>query len=669
MADQCVSDCHRLAEKIRTSDKRVDVGVLQSFDELSDTLCSVLDVAELCRNVHPDPEFVACASNAFLQVSNVTKNLNADYALYEPLRRLLENHERISGCTSDAELSQEDVVMVKSLTSDFERGGIHLNMGDKSRLLRLQGEVDTLSAQFLAPSTSQASVLLLSSNVVNRTPHHFKRLLRRSPQKPNHYEVPMTSTNANMLLKWVSDSRIREKVFRMAHSVGQSERTSILDEILNVRKHIANILGQKSYADLLFEDRIASAPEDVLKFLENLSKGLQGRAQEEKNSLEIEKMKKEEYLCDESRVSVHGWDKSYYIGRLKARDYALSALEVSQYLPLSACIDGLAGILHQVFGLTLIRTLPNDGELWHTDVEKYKLVDVRGSLVGEIFMDLHPREGKYEHAAHFAIRCGRQPADRSEYQTPVVALVCNFGLGKTGHATLLTISEYETLFHEFGHSLHSLLSRTKYQHLSGTRVQTDFVEVPSHLFEHFAWDPRVISRIARHHKTGDPMPTRQINALVASRRGFASTELQTQILFSAMDLTFHGPDPPIGFTTEAFESLQDRLTVYQPDRGVPLPTSFHHFIGYGAGYYAYIFARIISTQLWSRLFENDPFSRAGGFVVQNEMLAFGGARDPAHMMHSILQGRVTCDSFLRTMGISDLNGKETLYLPLSDPSK
>lgn len=669
IAKLCVNDCLQIAQKIRSHRHHASVAVLQNFDDLSDRLCSVLDVAELCRNVHPDPDFVQAANSAFLHVSDVIQHLNADRSLYEPLDNLHYEYLGRGKRRSMGTLSDEDAVMVTSLKHDFERGGINLGQREKERLIALQNETTSASSEFVSKPVELPATLVLPAQKLSQLPLHFRNSLARSRTNSNNLVVPMNNSSMQLMLKWIPDGNIREKVYRVTHEAQSQEKLGALDSILRTRHKTARTLGHDSYAKLLFSDRVASSPNEVQEFIGDLSRLIQGNAHDERNSLEVEKLRLEPHMSvEKGSVPVHGWDRSFYIGRLKAQDFNLSSVEVSNYLSLSSCLRGLASILEHTFGVEMNRVEAHDGELWHESVQKLELIDESGDILGHIFLDLYPREGKFDHAAHFSITCGRQPADDSMYQTPIVALVCNFGKDTRTGERLLTISEYETLFHEFGHSLHSLFSRTKYQHLSGTRVTTDFVEVPSHVLEHFAWDPRVISKFARHYKTGEPMPTRLLRSLCASRWGFVATDVQMQLLFSAMDLEFHGESPPIGCTTTAFEALQKRLTVYKPDTNVPVPASFHHFVGYGAGYYSYLFARIISAQLWDSLFESDPFSREGGRLFRHNLLALGGARDSSEILRGVIRGDIRCDAFLRKCHLTNADEKRSLHLPMTKQS-
>ena len=234
---------------------------------------------------------------------------------------------------------------------------------------------------------------------------------------------------------------------------------------------------------------------------------------------------------------------------------------------------------------------------------------------------------RYSHAAHFTLKCGRSLSHDS-YQLPVVALVCNFAQGEGG-ACLLSHGEVETLFHEFGHALHSLLSRTDYQHLAGTRAALDYVGTPSNLFEYFAWDPHFLHRFA-----GVPL------ALVASMRRakamFAATDLQSQVVYAMSDQALFGPNPPTGRETEAvLRDIQNEHSTVRHVEGTHWQTRFSHLVGYGAGYYTYLYARCFAASIWQTHLAEDPLNAQAGAKLRDGMLRWGGAKDPAHLLHGM----------------------------------
>eukprot|EP00252_Welwitschia_mirabilis_P025944 TRINITY_DN8297_c0_g2_i2.p1 TRINITY_DN8297_c0_g2~~TRINITY_DN8297_c0_g2_i2.p1 ORF type:complete len:305 (-),score=67.12 TRINITY_DN8297_c0_g2_i2:342-1184(-) len=267
---------------------------------------------------------------------------------------------------------------------------------------------------------------------------------------------------------------------------------------------------------------MASSPSTVMSFLDDMSQAVRRKADEEMRS--IRNFKKTFSAMD---APVEAWDEAYYMGLMRASAYNLDSHVIASYFSLPQCIEGLNMILKSLFGASFKNVPFAPGESWHPDVQKLILHHPEEGDLGCMYLDLYAREGKYPGCAHFAIKGGKQ-ISKSEYQLPVVALVCNFSSPRRSSFALLSHCELETLFHEFGHALHSLLSRTIYQHFSGTRTILDFAEMPANLFEYFAWDYKVLKRFAKHYLTGDVIPEKLVNSMNDAKKMFAATDLQNQ---------------------------------------------------------------------------------------------------------------------------------------------
>ena len=291
-----------------------------------------------------------------------------------------------------------------------------------------------------------------------------------------------------------------------------------------------------------------------------------------------------------------------------------------------------------------------------------------GTPLGTLYFDLHPREGKYVHAAHFTARCGRVSRNgettkqMDENQLPIVALVCNLSLplssllgGSSSKPTaILSHSEVETLFHEFGHALHSLLSRTKFQHLSGTRAAMDFVETPSHLMEYFVWNEEFLNIIGRHYITGEPIPQQDIQNLIKSRNLFKAIDIQTQVVYGLFDQTIFG-DPNVWkgvnndtSTTDVFAALHRQHNVPYVE-GTHWHSRFGHLVTYGAGYYSYLYASIFSADLWNTCFAGGKkaFCSQAGHKYWKEILIHGGSKDPNLMLRTMLGRDPKAEEFFK----------------------
>ncbi|RHY28871.1 hypothetical protein DYB32_005639 [Aphanomyces invadans] len=388
---------------------------------------------------------------------------------------------------------------------------------------------------------------------------------------------------------------------------------------------------------------MAESPEKVAAFLQSIAANLMTKAQAERHLLATAKLHDEHGRRDAvlnqlrtlfgqttprpavATTVVESWDVPYYMGMLKARHHHLDSRVISSYFPVEKCVDGLRLLCNELFGIELKDTPMDEHESWHPDVRKL-VVSKASRVLGVLYLDLYPRQSKYNHFAHFTVRCGKQLA--THYQTPV------------------------TLFHEFGHALHSVLSQTEMQHVSGTRGQLDFVEMPSHLFEYFAWDPRVVETFAKHYDTNAPIPRTMLDNLRASKHMFSAMDTQTQCLYSMLDLTLFGTQPlPFSppTTTQALQTLQNQHTL------VPFPTGTHWHTRFGhlVQHSRYLYARVFAADVWQHCFAADPWNPKAGQVLYEEVLRHGGAKKPMDMLVNVLGREPTIDSFVKELGVLD----------------
>lgn len=369
-----------------------------------------------------------------------------------------------------------------------------------------------------------------------------------------------------------------------------------------------------------------------MSFLHEMSKMVQAKSTEELNLLT--KFKREK--CGQSNGELRPWDEAYYTTMMKSSVYKLDSLVAASYFSLSNCIEGLKVLVNSLFGVICHRIPLAPGESWDPQVLKLCLHHPEEGDLGYLYLDLYSRKGKYPGCAHFAIKGGRR-ISQTEYQLPIVALVCNFSGSRNPSAVRLNHSEVETLFHEFGHALHSLLSRTDYQHFSGTRTVLDFAEIPSNLFEYYAWDYRVLKTFARHYSTGDVIPEKLVESMLGAKNMFAATDLQRQIFYALADQTLHGEQPhPLGDISSVLSELKRKHTNLEHIEGTHWEARFSHLLNYGAGYYSYLYAKCFAATIWKKVCKEDPLSPIAGNALRTKFLQHGGARDPAVILNDVV---------------------------------
>lgn len=376
-----------------------------------------------------------------------------------------------------------------------------------------------------------------------------------------------------------------------------AENLEVLESLRRVRHESATMQGFGSYAERCLTDKMAKTPKVCFqlmksqvhgaieltvswqKFVDNFMSKLQERIKEpyQRDMTLIQQAKQKV----EGNSVVEPWDIPFYSGILRSSN-GLDPAELSTYLTIPNCVEGMKVLVRKLFGIILEEVEMNEGERWDHGVvakeraQKFVVTSENGKSLGTMYLDLHPREGKYSHAAHFTVKCGcAESVDAKDFQLPVVALICNLSTdGQT-----ISHSEFETLMHEFGHALHSLLSRTTFQHMSGTRAAMDFVETPSHLLEHFSWDPDFLRLVGKHHLTGTVIPDKMIHLLLQTRQEFKSLELQNQILYSRFDQALFGP-PIDASSIEIFSSLYRKQNIPYAN-GTHWHTRFQHLVTYG----------------------------------------------------------------------------------------
>jgi thimet oligopeptidase len=343
------------------------------------------------------------------------------------------------------------------------------------------------------------------------------------------------------------------------------------------------------------------------------------------------------------------WDWSYYDEQVRRADFGVDANLVAEYLPMEACVEGMFALTGDVLGLDYRRV--DDAKVWHPSVETYEILDrSTGEPLATFYADWYPREGKFGHAAAFQLVIGHRRADGG-YERPVSAILANFTPPSGDRPSLLRHDELETLFHEFGHILHMSLTRAEYARTSGSETEIDFVEAPSQIMEHWTWSPEVLSRFARHYRTGEPIPSELVAQMVAARHLNAGLRAMIQVYYGQVDLAIHGGDPE--------PDLEDAMRRTYVATGLPYPegtfflTGFGHPMGgYDAGYYGYLWAEVIGDDLFGRFESEGVMSPEVGAAYRRTILEPNGSRPAAELVRNFLGRDPTPDAWFRLKGLA-----------------
>ncbi|RZF48341.1 hypothetical protein LSTR_LSTR010304 [Laodelphax striatellus] len=499
--------------------------IVEIFDELSDTLCKVADLAEFIRIAHPDPKFAKAARDTCIVVSGIVEKMNTNKNLYLSLKQVVENGDKFPTTEIDDHVN-------KLFLEDFEQCGIHLEEEKRKLVVALNDCILQKGQEFMAAAVQPR---VAPSEIIPKNIQHF-------------FYVEGDKTIISGLCSELPNEVAREAAFKIfLYPVAEQEE--LLTEILEARYKLAQLCGFQSYAHRALKLSLAETPENVRDFLNLLSKELRPRAENEFNVM----MKMKEVEND--FTPLRPWDIPYFAKKGKKNLLKVESGEFSPYFSLGACMEGLNFLFTKLYGVHFENEPVKSGECWAPDIHKLAVVHESGEVLGHIYCDFFERDNKPNQDCHFTIRGGKQLADGT-YQNPVVVLMLNLVPPRWSGPSLLTPGNVENLFHEMGHAMHSMFARTQYQHVTGTRCSTDFAEVPSVLMEFFASDPRVLRSFAKHFMTQEPMPDDMLNRLCASKRMFAASEMQLQVFYSVLDQTYHGEFPLKGSTTEILAETQ-----------------------------------------------------------------------------------------------------------------
>lgn len=605
-----------LVTKIKSQADCPDVSIIDHMDQLSDELCRVADLAECIRQVHPSDDVSSAAHEASLALNSYVEVLNTDVELYQALRNLI-----------DSEKYQNFDVITKRTAEifmhDFEISGIHLKESIRKKAVKLNDYLLEIGYQF-SLNASQPTLVPKEKCLPS-----LKELY---PQDNEHIHIgyiPYHNT----------DPQIRENGYLLYHAQDE-QKLKVFEEMILSRQKLAQLVGYPSFAHRVLKMSMSGSPENVNNFLQLLSDKILPLAKDDVATMQCFQNLNKVLFND--CTDVLPWDVPLLESKARTLSFPRGAESIKNWFSLECCISGLSHLFKSLFGIRLEVLPVKTGEVWHPSVHKFGFFDEGGHLLGHTYGDLFYRDTKLASDCHFTIRGGREvvtPAQELTYQLPVITICCSIEEPSNGRPILLSKHSVETLFHEMGHALHSMLGRAKYQNITGTRCSTDFAEVPSTVMEFFLSDDRVLAIFAKHCTTGESLPEPLAKSFQLSKQLFAAYHTQVQIANAITDQRFHSdsvfPAEKTGWSVDVYKATAQQYSPLSciPDAAYFL--RFPHLCSYGGRYYSYLWSQAVASLIWKSSFEGDPFSRAAGEKYRT-MLSFGGGIEPRKLVGDML---------------------------------
>ncbi|MDR9835296.1 M3 family metallopeptidase [Herbaspirillum huttiense] len=579
---------------------------------------------------------------------------------------LFEKYKALQTSPAFASLSAARRKVVDNAVRDFRLSGAELADDKKERFAEIQEKQAMLTTRFsenVLDATNDFALFVEDEAELSGLPADVKQAARAAAEKDGKpgYKFTLHFPSYFPVLQYADNRALREKIYR-ANATKASElgvkpewdNSGNIDQILQLRKEEAQLLGYANFAEVSLVAKMAKSPGEVIAFLEDL--GQRARPFGQKDYEELKTFAREKLGLDELKA----WDSTYASEKLREQRYAFSEQEVKQYFPEPKVVGGLFQVAQQLFG---VQIKPDTAPVWHKDVKFYR-IERDGQLVGQFYLDLYARSGKRGGAWMDDARARRLTAQG--VQTPIAYLVCNFtepavvdGVAKPA---LFTHDEVITLFHEFGHGLHHMLTQVDEVGVSGiSGVEWDAVELPSQFMENFCWEWDVLQQLTAHADTGEPLPRALYDKMIAAKNFQSGLQMLRQVEFSLFDMLIHHEYEVGGQQSvqQLLDSVRDRIAVIRPPEFNRFQHSFSHIFagGYAAGYYSYKWAEVLSADAYSAFEEaaagsGNVISLETGRRFQQEILAVGGSR-PAIESFKAFRGREpSIDALLRHSGMA-----------------
>ncbi|EME9804504.1 oligopeptidase A [Vibrio alginolyticus] len=574
---------------------------------------------------------------------------------------LYEAYKTIKASEEFATLTRAQQKTITDALRDFELSGIGLPSDEQHRYGEISKRMSELSSKF-------------SNNVLDATMGWTKHItdekdLAGMPESAlaaakaaaeakelDGYLITLDIPSYLPVMTYCDNQELRKEVYEAyvtrasdrGPNAGKWDNSEIITEQLKLRHEISRMLGFNTYSEKSLATKMAETPDQVLGFLNDLA--TRAKPQGEREVEELRQFAKSEFGVEELNV----WDIAYYSEKQKQHLFQISDEELRPYFPESKVVSGLFEVLNRVFGMIVKEREGVD--TWHESVRFFDIFDAEGTLRGSFYLDLYAREHKRGGAWMDDCR-GRRVTLSGELQTPVAYLTCNFNRPVGDKPALFTHDEVVTLFHEFGHGIHHMLTQVDTGAVSGINgVPWDAVELPSQFLENWCWEEDALAFISGHYETGEPLPKAMLDKMLAAKNFQSAMGILRQLEFGLFDFTLHTEyDPEVGARVlETLAKVKEKVAVVPAVEWARFSHSFGHIFagGYSAGYYSYLWAEVLSSDAYSRFEEEGIFNKETGLSFLNNILEMGGSEEPMELFKRFRGREPQIDALLRHSGIA-----------------
>ncbi|KAJ2554956.1 metalloendopeptidase [Coemansia sp. RSA 1933] len=620
------------------------IAPLARFENISGVDTSIVT---FLQNVSTDKEVRDASAGAEQQLRafHIESMMRED--VYKSVRAVFGNAKEMNG------LDAENRLLVEKMEQQYRRNGLALSAEQREKLGQIRKRLSELGIAFSRNINEKDGRILFTRDELNGLPEdYFDGRPTEAEDGVEKYVVTTKYPDLVPAMQYAKREDTRRRLL-MVEETRCPQNIQLLEEAIQLRLQAAQMLGYKTHAEYVLQENMAKTPESVLEFEHDLRKRLDGLA--DKEVAEIEELKRaDKEAVGEPFTGLFNWDYRYYSNMIKERKHNVSEEEIKQYFPMKEVTRGVLDIYQEMLGLRFAKV--EQPPVWHSDVEMYEVWDSKddGDFVGHFYLDLYPRDGKYNHACVNQIRGGyEQPDGTREYPTAV--MLANFPKPTSTAPALLKHDDVLTLLHEFGHVFHHLCSKTRWSYFQLDSVQMDFIETPSQMLENWGWEPSVLRRFAVHYQTGEPIPDELVKRLVAAKNEGAGLFNLRQAFFGLFDMAIHNTTNGVVDIQTLYRTMRQEITRFsgsQDETACGAATFGHMMGGYDAGYYGYQWAKVFSADMYaSRFLKDGVDSQQTGLDYRNEILKPGGSRDASVSLEKFLGRKPSNGAFLESIGL------------------
>lgn len=627
--------------------------VVQPLEEMGERLSRMWSPVSHLNAVMNNDALREAYNRCLPKLSDYSTEIAQDERIYRAYKAVAQGPQF-------ATLNQAQRKLLENALRDFRLGGAELNADDQKKFKSIQQELSQLTSKFeenVLDATNAWELILTDEQRLAGLPESARNMMRQMAQEKGvaGWRLTLDAPSYIPVMTYADDRELRRELYsayvtrasECGPHAGRFDNSETMRRILQLRRDAARLLGFDNYAERSLATKMARNVEQVMGFLNDLAARSHPAALKEID--ELKTFARERYGVNALEV----WDIPYYSEKLRQERYAFSEEDLRPYFAEPTVVQGLFEVVRRLYGLDIqvVRDVP----VWHPDVRFYEIRDARGEVRGRFYMDLYARAHKRGGA--WMDECLVRMRKGAAVQIPVAYLTCNFSPPVAGKPALFTHDEVTTLFHEFGHGLHHMLTKIDYASVSGINgVAWDAVELPSQFMENWCWEREALDLFAQHHATGAKLPEELYSKMIAAKNFQSAMQMLRQLEFSIFDMRLHSAFDPYGSDTiqSVLDGVRVEIAVVQAPRFNRFQHSFGHIFagGYAAGYYSYKWAEVLSADAFSKFEERGVFDRNTGLEFLHNILEQGGARDPMELFVAFRGREPTIDALLRHNGLA-----------------